>query len=234
MKVKTILDFHLMIRFLGGITRHKKAGKISSKSQNLLLSVINCNKLNFFPSYFMENLKDRYLLFKAKTFGDAEAYGEIYDRYATRIYRFIFFKVGNQADAEDITSEAFLKAWQYIKEGQSIRNLNAFLYSVARNLVIDHYRFQARKHEFEEGIITDIPAGVNLADKADIRQDKETILHALKSLKNEYCEVIVLRFFDDLSIGEIAQVINKSQNNTRVLVHRALGALKKSLEGNEI
>ena len=182
----------------------------------------------------MENLKDRYLLFKAKTFRDAEAYGEIYDRYATRIYRFIFFKVGNQADAEDISSEAFLKAWQYIKEGQSIRNLNAFLYSIARNLVIDHYRFQARKHEFEEGIIMDIPAGVNLADKADIKQDKETILHALKSLKNEYCEVIILRFFDDLSVGEIAQVINKSQNNTRVLVHRALASLKKSLENDVI
>ncbi len=212
------------------LTPPYKGGETGQKPDYLLLLVLNCNKLDFSPSYFMENLKDRYLLFKAKTFRDAEAYGEIYDRYATRIYRFIFFKVGNQADAEDISSEAFLKAWQYIKEGQAVRNLNAFLYSIARNLVIDHYRFQARKHEFEEGIIMDIPAGVNLADKADIKQDKETILNALKSLKNEYSEVIILRFFDDLSVGEIAQVVGKSQNNTRVLVHRALAALKKSLE----
>jgi len=178
----------------------------------------------------MESLKEKYLLFRAKTFGDAEAYGEIYDRYATRIYRFIFFKVGNSADAEDIASETFLKAWQYIKEGQPIRNLNALLYSIARNLVIDHYRFEARKKEFEERPVLDIKSDSNLARSLEIKQGEEKILGALKFLKNEYCEVVILRFFDDLPIGDIAQIIDKSQNNTRVLIHRALAALKKSIE----
>lgn len=178
----------------------------------------------------MDGLKDRYLLFKAKTFRDAEAYGEIYDRYAKRIYRFIYFKVGNRADAEDIASEAFLKAWQYIREGQAVRNLNAFLYSIARNLVIDHYRFEARKKEFEEYPAGELASQTNLLRGLEIKQSEEQILHALKLLKNEYCEVIILRYFDDLPIGDIAQIINKTQNNTRVLIHRALGALRKSLE----
>lgn len=180
----------------------------------------------------MEALKDKYLLFRAKTFRDAEAYGEIYDRYATRIYRFIFFKVGNQTDAEDLASEAFLKAWQYIKEGQPVRNLNALLYSIARNLVIDHYRFEARKKEFEERPLADIKDDSGAAKGLEIKQDEEKILSALKFLKNEYCEVIILRFFDDLPIGDIAQIIDKSQNNTRVLIHRALAALRKAVEPN--
>ena len=180
----------------------------------------------------MQSLTEKYLLFKAKSFNDADAYGQIYDRYIQRIYRFIFFKVGNQADAEDISSEAFLKVWQYIKEGQPIKNLNALLYSVARNLVIDYYRSQVKKREFEEPLSTDAKSAAGIAEAMDMKTDGGKILKALKSLKDEYNEVIVLRFFDELSTGETAKIIGKSQNNTRVLVHRALGALKKTLEEN--
>ena len=104
----------------------------------------------------MQSLKEKYLLFKAKSFNDAEAYGQIYDRYIERIYRFIFFKVSNQSDAEDIASETFLKVWQYIKEGQPVKNLNALLYSVARNLIIDYYRLRVKKREYEEPLAVDI------------------------------------------------------------------------------
>ncbi|MBU1179498.1 RNA polymerase sigma factor [Patescibacteria group bacterium] len=178
----------------------------------------------------MNDIKEKYLLFRAKSFNDTEAYGQIYDRYVERIYRFIFFKVGSKADAEDITSEAFLKTWQYIKEGKPIKNLNAFLYAVARNLVVDHYRTQARKYDTEEGIVGDIRSDANIAGKMELKSDAEQILRAMRTLKDEYCEVIVLRFLDDLSIGDIAKIIDKTSNNTRVLVHRALGALKKSLD----
>lgn len=182
----------------------------------------------------MEGLKDRYLLFKAQTFKDADSYGAIYDRYITRIYRFIYFKVSSQPDAEDIASEAFLKAWQYIKEGQTIKNLNAFLYSIARNLIIDHYRFEARKHEYEEAPLIEPQGENNLAEGLDVKAGGERILSALKTLKNEYCEVVLLRYFDDLPVGDIAQIIGKSPNNTRVLLHRALNALKRILEAPQV
>lgn len=178
----------------------------------------------------MKGLKEKYLLFRAKSFNDTEAYGEIYDRYVTRIYRFVFFKVGNKLDAEDITSEAFLKAWRYIQEGQPIKNLNALLYSIARNLVIDHYRFQAKKRAFEEASFPEIEGGVSMSHRLDLKVDEKRILNALKALKDEYSEVIVLKFFDNLSTAETAQIIGKSQNNTRVLLHRALTALRKAIE----
>ncbi|MFC1612268.1 RNA polymerase sigma factor [Patescibacteria group bacterium] len=178
----------------------------------------------------MQGLKEKYLLFKAKSFNDAEAYGEIYDRYVKRIYRFIFFKVNSTADAEDITSDVFLKTWQYIKEGKPVKNLNALLYSIARNTVVSYYRLQAKKREFEEPVTGDININENIIKAIQIKGDAEMLLQALKTLKDEYSEVIILRFLNDLSTAEVAKVIEKSQNNTRVLVHRALTALKKAVE----
>lgn len=178
----------------------------------------------------MKDIKEKYLLFRAKNLNDAEAYGQIYDIYASRIYRFIYFKIGSKQDAEDIASETFLKAWQYIQDGQAIKNLNAFLYSIARNSVIDHYRKQAKKRDFEEAITVEIKVNSDIVQKIDLNTSEEKLLNALRSLKDEYSEVLILRFFDDLSVGETAQIINKSSNNTRVLVHRALGALRKILE----
>ncbi|MCG2694304.1 RNA polymerase sigma factor [Candidatus Parcubacteria bacterium] len=178
----------------------------------------------------MQTLKDKYLLFRIKTLNDTDAYGTIYDRYAPRIYRFIYFKVAVQADAEDIVSETFLKAWQYINEDQPVKNLNALLYSIARNLVIDFYRFQAKKRSYEEPVTIEIGGNTGIANKIDSKQSEKRILGALKNLKNEYSEVIILRFFDDISISDIAKIIGKSQNNTRVLIHRALQSLKRVIE----
>jgi RNA polymerase sigma-70 factor (ECF subfamily) len=178
----------------------------------------------------LESIKERYLLFKAKNTGDSEAYGEIYDRYAERIYRFIFFKISHQNDSEDLTSEVFLKAWQYIKEGNNVKNINALLYSIARNSVIDYYRVEARKREYEEHnpIILEKTAGASI-NTANILIGRDNLLEAVKKLKDEYSEVLILRYFDDLSVAEISEIIGKTQNNTRVLVFRALEALKKTV-----
>ena len=181
----------------------------------------------------MKIVKEKYLLFKVKTFNDPDAYAEIYDSYAPRIYRFIFFKVGNKADAEDLTSETFLKVWEYLKDGQRVKYLSALFYSVARHIVIDFYRLRAKRRDIEEPITADIPSGqLNMLEKMDIKQDAEVILKHLKLLKDEYNEVLVLRYLNELSIGEISKIIDKSPNNTRVLIHRALSALRKIIDVN--
>lgn len=71
------------------------------------------------------SLKNQYLLFRAKN-KDPESFTKVYDLYVERIYRFIFFKVANPEDAQDLTSEVFLKTWQYINDGKEVKNLNAF------------------------------------------------------------------------------------------------------------
>lgn len=179
----------------------------------------------------MKNPLDKKILFLKIKSQDKEAYAQFYDLYATRIYRFIFFKVSSVSEAQDLTSEVFLKLWQHIKEGKEIKNLNAFIYIVARNAVIDFYRNRNRDaYSIDSPDTPDIPD-----DKSSelhqqmIDSDMEGILKGLNNLKDEYKEVIVLKYLDELSISEISDVLNKSNGAVRVLLHRALKALKENI-----
>ncbi len=177
-------------------------------------------------------LANKILFLKVKN-QDPEAYGQFYDVYVARIYRFIFFKVNSAPDAQDLTSEVFLKLWQCIKEGKEIRNLNAFIYMVARNSVIDFYRQKAKDREsisIDSGDAGDIKDDKkDLLQEGIINSDMESVLKGLEHLKDEYKEVIILKFLDDLSIREIAQILNRSNGSIRVLLHRATKALKDNL-----
>src|SRR6056297_3032720 len=87
----------------------------------------------------MLKLKEKILLNQIKR-GDEHAFGELYDKYKDDIYRFVYFKVSSEEKAHDLVNEAFLKIYDYLKKGKDIRNFRAFLYKIARNIVIDFYR----------------------------------------------------------------------------------------------
>jgi RNA polymerase sigma-70 factor (ECF subfamily) len=180
-------------------------------------------KANFF--------KEKYLLFRAKN-KDPEAYALVYDLYADKIYRFIFFKVSNAEEAQDLSSEVFLKTWQYIIDGKEIKNLNAFFYSIARNLVIDHYRKASQKEislsEIENS--EEHPrAEKNEIEKIAQKIQFDKVTEKLGQLKDEYREIIVLRYIEGMSIGEIAQIVDKKKGTVRVILFRALNALRDLL-----
>ena len=177
-------------------------------------------------------IQDKILFSRLKS-KDKQAFIKAYDLYIDQIYRFIFFKVGRKEEAEDLTSAVFLKTWNYIKDGNltNYKTLRALIYKIARNLIIDHYR----KVSHEETIAIDNPnIKIDLADvKQDISRQVELtadfiiIENKLSELKDKYREVIILRFINELSIAEIAEILNKSKGNTRVLVFRALKALRE-------
>lgn len=182
-------------------------------------------------------LKEKFLLFRIRAKKDPEAFGEIYDSYVKQIYRFIYFKVPSAEQAEDLTSETFLKAWHYLKEKRDVPNLQALLYSVARTVVIDWYRAAAA----ERGNVSlDEPTGMEVADggsdklqhEVEVRFDTTLVLEKLRGLKDEYREVVILKYLDELTTGEIAEVLGKTPANVRVLVHRATKALTDAM-GNE-
>src|SRR3989338_38937 len=101
------------------------------------------------------NIHDQYLLFRLKTKGDAQAFARLYDRYVVSIYRFVFFKLPSKELAEDVTSETFLRCWQFLQQNKNIVHFRAFLYRIARNLVIDTYRKQgAEKTLIQERSVT--------------------------------------------------------------------------------
>ena len=175
-------------------------------------------------------LQEKLLLYRVRAKRDPDAFGKIYDLYARRIYRFVFFKVSSEEEAQDLTADIFLKAWQYLLEetGREVRYLGALLYSIARNRVIDHYRSKSLK---ETVPMTDaaeelIPDDRALAEKTEARLDVELLETHLRSLKDEYREVLVMRYLDELSPGEIGRLLQKTPGAVRVLLHRALNAIK--------
>jgi len=172
--------------------------------------------------------KEKLLLYRIKAKQDAAAFGEIYDSYAEKIYRFIYFKVASEQEAEDLSSEVFLKAWNYFISDREIKSVAALLYKIARNKVIDHYR--VRKEQIELGEET-LVASVDDEAISEIEKqaDLARVYKALGKLKDEYREVVVMRYLDDLSIGEISVILDKSKNNVRVLLHRSINALKEVL-----
>ena len=168
-----------------------------------------------------------------------KAFSKIYDQNIDRIYRFIFLKVNSQEVAQDLCSETFLRTWEKFKQrkGNPIDNPPAFLYRTARNLVIDHYREKGRVQTVSVELTPIIDPREDLEEKATLRSDLDVIRAALTGLKDDYQDVIILHYLDDLRIPEISDLLGRSEEATRVLLHRALKSLKTEmgkLEAKEV
>lgn len=168
-----------------------------------------------------------------------ESFSVLYDEHIKSIYRFIYFKVSSKEEAEDLASETFLKAWNYLSKidnSNKIHNFKAFLYQIANNLVIDFYRKKSllpislNDGEWEDANIPDTQlSGVDKIKKED---DTAELKEAFKKIPENYSSVVIWYYLDELQIPEIAQILGKSEGTVRVTVHRALKALKKVLERN--
>ena len=180
----------------------------------------------------MGQAKEKILLNRIKA-GDKEAFGELYDLYLEPIYRFIYFKVSGVQEAEDLTSEVFLRVWQYIRDEIEIENIKAFLYRVSRNAVIDFYRKNYGKEtvSLEDHVIIDNLRADNLIERIDMNAQIKGIMGKLDTLKEEYREVIILKYVEEFSNTEIAEIMGRSKGSVRVLSHRAIEALKKEAGG---
>lgn len=153
-------------------------------------------------------------------------YLEAYEAHADAILRFCFYKTNNRELAKDLTQETFLKAWTYLSKGGDIREYKAFLYRLAGNLVIDWYR--KRKAESLDSMLEDgfdPPA----PKKGDLYSELDWALSTLHKLRPEDQELIVWRYVEDRSPGEIASLLQESENTVSVRLHRAVGRLKRFL-----
>ena len=158
--------------------------------------------------------------------GDGEAFARLYEENFDRIYRYIALRVGSGADAEDLTAQVFLKAWESIA---SFRwrgvSFSAWLFRIARNLAIDHLRKEGRK-----GRLGDEPVyHLDPAVVAEKRLTIEQLVIAVEGLTLAQRDVIALRFAAGLSIAETAKVLGKREGAVKALQHSALVALRKRL-----
>jgi len=160
-----------------------------------------------------------------------ENFSQIYDQCVDKIYRFIFLKVSSQEIAEDLCSETFLKGWQSFKDNnKEIKNPQAFLYQIARNLIVDHYREKGRTQIVSADCVPITDPKIALEENALLESDLNEIKAVLVNLKEEYQEVVIWRYIEDLTIPEIAKMLDKKEGTVRVLLHRALKSLKKEVE----
>lgn len=175
------------------------------------------------------NLKEKIYFLKLKS-GDSEAFGFFYDQYVGPIYRFIMMKVSNEQIAQDLTQDVFLRIWQHLVDQKQMLNFRAFIFRVARNTVIDHYR-QSHKETLPLEQAEDL-ADENKATEKElaIKFEISQLLEVLQTLKPEYQEILTLRFVEDMSFDEIAEVLQKDKNNIRVTLHRALSQLKQKTD----
>jgi RNA polymerase sigma-70 factor, ECF subfamily len=187
----------------------------------------------FFPSIYMKsiksNLQERIAFLKLKS-GDSDAFAFFYDKYVKSIYRFVYMKVGNKQVAEDITQDVFLKIWQHLVDKKNVKSFQAFIFRIARNTVVDHYRSSKQELPLDY-----MPESVEIVEesilKADKNMDATILLKEIASLKSEYQEVLLLRYVEDMSIDDMAHVLSKDKNNIRVTIHRAISKLKTITKG---
>ena len=159
-----------------------------------------------------------------------EQFSEIYDQYVDKIYRFVYLKVNSQEIAEDITSKVFTRGWESYKT-QPIENINAFLYQIARNAVVDHYREKGRtKIVSAENNPNLIDLGTSAHDKAILSADMENVKLAISKIKKDYQDVIIWHYVNGMEVPEIAQIMEKPQGTVRVMLHRGLKELKNVIK----
>jgi RNA polymerase sigma-70 factor, ECF subfamily len=167
--------------------------------------------------------------------GDTAAFGELYELFSEKIFRFIKLKVQSQQPAEDILQETFVKAWKALPnfkvEGG---NFSAWLYKIAGNSVNDYFRKLYRSPEtLELNEQIDIADPISFQEQSDLQADVQNIKTVLSDLPVYYRQVLELRFIQDFSINETAQILGKSNLAIRLSQHRALKELRKIINSKQ-
>jgi len=185
----------------------------------------------FEETTLIQELDDAVLIQKAKD-GDTEAFGDLYERYAESVFRFIYSQTSNRFDAEDLTGDVFLRAWQSISRYEERGfSFSAYLFRIARNVMIDRSRKLRPVSELPEDEIS-IGEPLLNSEPSTILAAKlqhNELVKTLGKLREDYRTVLVLRFFNNLTTEETSDVMGRSKGSVRVLQHRALSALRQLL-----
>jgi len=172
----------------------------------------------------MEPTQENQLINSCKA-GDSSAFAELYDAYLEKLYRFVYYRTQHKQTAEDIVGQAFLQAWQKIGSYDSRKaGFSTWLYQIARNLVIDHYRKVAPVQGIESA--WDVSDGTNLETDAESALLVDKIKPHLSKLTSQQRQVLTMRIWEDLSYKEIAQILGTSEAACKMSFSRAVSELK--------
>ncbi len=161
---------------------------------------------------------------------------EAYQMHSDAIFRFVLFKIDNREKALDLTQETFMKTWMHLIKNTDIKNLRAFLYRVAGNLVIDEYRKRGKKDYATDSLEVmsedgfEPSSNINELEALTNRLDGEKVMSMISSLPEMYSSILFLKYSEDLSISEMAEDLEVSQNVVSVRLNRAMAKLRELIE----
>jgi RNA polymerase sigma-70 factor (ECF subfamily) len=163
--------------------------------------------------------------------GDADAFGALYQRHLDAIYRYIYFRIGDARDAEDLTEHVFLRAWQALPNYKDLGTpfIN-WLYRIAHNTLVDDYRRHPPRAELPAeslNLVSPQPAALEQVIEAETAAQLAT---AIAQLPDDKQRVLVLRFVEGLSHAEVAKILDISEGASRTLQHRSLADLARVLD----
>jgi RNA polymerase sigma-70 factor (ECF subfamily) len=170
------------------------------------------------------------LLEQARRF-DPDALRALHNRLYQPVYRYIHFKVSDPQASDDLTSEVFLRVLEALKTGKMWKKTpDAWIFGIARNVVADHYRKDSRRTEVELDERLSVPGEESPIRQVMIDERYEELSRAITMLTDEQRDVILLRFMEELSINDVAEVLNKTPGAVKGLQHRALRALSDVMQ----
>ena len=174
------------------------------------------------------NPSDNELIAGAKR-GDAAAFAALYERFADRIYRHILYRTGSRADSEDLTQQTLIKAWQALPRYQLTETpFVAWLITIAQHAVVSYARRQHR-HERLEPDPPFVDTDPGPSEAAERSFTREAVRQAVAKLPDIQQQVIVMHYLDGFDYAVIALALRKTENNIRVIAHRALKRLQGHL-----
>ncbi len=184
------------------------------------------------PNYKL--MDETALVEQAKT--DQDAFGELYERYVKKIYNYIYYRTSNQHDAEDLTARVFYRAMSHIGnyEDKGVP-FQAWLYRIAHNLVANFHRDKGRQKIIP---LDDFVASALFGDgpdkSAEDSEEREQLMRAIRRLPEERQQLLILKFVEHLSNGEIGEIMERTEGAIKSLYHRTLIALRDDLQMQSI
>jgi len=177
-----------------------------------------------------KSLNDAALVQLAKD--NPEAFGELYERYVTKIYNYIYYRVGDQEEAEDLTARTFFRALRKIGSYEE-RGLpfSAWLYRIAHNLVANWHRSQSRRKSVQlDELIAATSDGASPSSLIERQEARETLLEVIQELPEDRQQLLILKFVERMPNAQIGKVMGRSESSIKSLYHRTLKTLRSDLQ----
>lgn len=183
--------------------------------------------------------KEKFLLFRFLRFGDRAAFGELFDAYQKQILKFLSFKLPTEDDAADVMSQTFMQMMEYARTTR-IENFGALLYKIARNNAATFYQRHERERgnvAFDDHVLSEVEKTHNvMPDVEGVEEESpfalfssEQVKRFIRRLEQDDRDVIVMRFEEEMSVRQIADIVGKTENATRVMIHRALRRMRNMI-----